>query len=217
MDERGNVVKLIYDLYLNSGMGLLLIREHLNADPASYPPPIPPDPRRAIGSWSTSSIWEILRNPKYTGFMVWNRRARKGGNNRINPISEWVWSPVPMHELITCANAYDIGVILYPPSNFNMKHALPNKFFEFVQARLAIAIGPSNAMAPLARRYGFGIVAADFSPGSLAASLNALSLPQLQALKERAHAAAAELCAEKFAGTLIGTVRKALDSARCAA
>jgi DNA invertase Pin-like site-specific DNA recombinase len=103
---RGSVVKLIYELYLNSGMGLLLIRDHLNADPASYPPPVPPDPSRALGSWSTSSIWEILRNPKYTGFMVWNRRARKGGNNRINPISEWVWSPVPMHEPLISMEDY---------------------------------------------------------------------------------------------------------------
>ncbi len=101
---RGNVVKLIYDLYPNTGMGLLLIRDHLNADRALYPPP--PDPRRAIGSWSTSSIWEIVRNPKYTGFMVRNRRARKGGSNRINLASEWVWSPEPMHEPLITMDEY---------------------------------------------------------------------------------------------------------------
>lgn len=40
---------------------------------------------------------EIQCNPKYTGYMAWNRRAtKKGGKN--NPPSEWVWSPHLTHE-----------------------------------------------------------------------------------------------------------------------
>jgi site-specific DNA recombinase len=43
----------------------------------------------------------VLTNPKHTGHMVWNRRARKGsGRNRINPVAEWVWSPEPTHEAL---------------------------------------------------------------------------------------------------------------------
>lgn len=95
---RAPVVRYIYDLYLSTGLGLVQIRDLLNADPGAYPPPTPPDPARAVGKWSTSSLWEILRNPKYTGYMVWNRRARKSAGNRTNPPSEWVWSPEPTHE-----------------------------------------------------------------------------------------------------------------------
>ena len=69
----------------------------LNADPDHYPPPVPVDPTTALGRWSRSSVWEALRNPKYTGYQVWNRRARKKGHNRTNPPELWVWSEEPAH------------------------------------------------------------------------------------------------------------------------
>ena len=67
---RAPVVRTIYDWYLGGGMGLLQIRDRLNADPVRYPPPIPIDPTTARGAWSRSSVWEVLRNPKYTGFQL---------------------------------------------------------------------------------------------------------------------------------------------------
>ena len=57
-----------------------------------------------------------------------------------------------MHELPRMANDYDVGLYLLPPTNFNQRYALPNKFFEFIQGRLAIAIGPSPEMAKLVER-----------------------------------------------------------------
>src|SRR5690606_18567569 len=34
-------------------------------------------------------------------YMVWNRKARKGaGRNRANPVEEWIWSPMPTHDVI---------------------------------------------------------------------------------------------------------------------
>ncbi|MDQ3785675.1 MAG: recombinase family protein [Actinomycetota bacterium] len=43
---------------------------------------------------------EILKNPKYTGYQVYNRRARRsrGGRNRCNPPEMWVWSVEAAHE-----------------------------------------------------------------------------------------------------------------------
>ncbi|HET6707968.1 recombinase family protein [Amycolatopsis sp.] len=43
---------------------------------------------------------DILTNPKYTGHMVWHRRAR-------NPVSEWIWSPEPVHEVLV-----DLGTFI---------------------------------------------------------------------------------------------------------
>ncbi|QKW49930.1 recombinase family protein [Streptomyces buecherae] len=40
------------------------------------PPPVPPDPSRGVGQWTQSSVRDVLTNPKHTGRMVWNRRAR---------------------------------------------------------------------------------------------------------------------------------------------
>ena len=45
-------------------------------------------------------MWEVLRNPKYTGYQVWNRRARKKGHNRTNPPDAWIWSEEPARPAI---------------------------------------------------------------------------------------------------------------------
>jgi glycosyl transferase family 4 len=119
--------------------------------------------------------------------------------------------PVPMRELVTMANGYDIGLYLLQPSNLNQRHALPNKFFEFVQGRLALAIGPSPEMARLVRRYGCGVVAGDFTPEALAAEINRLDAAQIAAFKQGSHAAAAELSAEPQTATVLRLVERALD------
>jgi hypothetical protein len=64
---RAPVVRTIYDWYLGGGMGLFQIRDRPIADPDRYPPPVPVDPATARGARSRSSVWEVLRNPKYTG------------------------------------------------------------------------------------------------------------------------------------------------------
>ena len=104
---RAPVVRAMYDWYLGGGMDLLQIRDRLNADPERYPPPVPIDPTTARGAWSRSSVWEVLRNPKYTGYQVWNRRARKKGHNRTNPTDAWIWSEEPAHPAIVSREEYD--------------------------------------------------------------------------------------------------------------
>ncbi|GAA5109812.1 recombinase family protein [Haloechinothrix salitolerans] len=91
-------VQRIFQLRIEKRLGYEDIATRLNADLASYPPPVPVDPTRAVGCWTYSNVRDVLTNPKYTGHMVWNRRARKTGRNRLNPIQEWVWSAQPVHE-----------------------------------------------------------------------------------------------------------------------
>jgi hypothetical protein len=129
-------------------------------------------------------------------------RARHNPRVRFPP-------PVPMRKLVSLANGYDIGVYSLLPSNFNQRHALPNKLFEFVQGRLAVAVGPSPEMAALVRRYGCGVVAPTFEPESLAAELNALDADAIAGFKRASHLAAAELCAERNAGLLLDVVERA--------
>ncbi len=101
--------------------------------------------------------------------------------------------PLPFAELVAATNRYDVGVFLVPPVSFNLRFALPNKFFEFVQARLMIAIGPSPEMARYVREHDLGVVAADFAPASLAAALATLSDAEIARFKANAHRAAAVL------------------------
>jgi hypothetical protein len=118
--------------------------------------------------------------------------------------------PVAMRDIVQMANSYDIGLYLLQPTNFNHLHALPNKFFEFIQGRLALAVGPSPEMARVVRSYGCGVVASDFTPEALAAALNGLDATQIAAFKQASHAAAATLSAERDGESVLSLVGSAL-------
>lgn len=104
-----------------------------------------------------------------------------------------IHEPVPTSNIPAFINQFDLGVFLLPPNNFNYKHALPNKFFEFVQARLGVIIGPSLEMVPYVKEYDLGIVSGDFSPKSAALLLNELDSEQIRKFKNNSHIAAEEL------------------------
>jgi len=114
--------------------------------------------------------------------------------------------PVPMQQLPQVVNRYDVGVYILKPNNFNNAHALPNKFFEFVQGRVAIAIGPSPEMAMLVRKYDCGIVADDFAPQSLARELRKLTPERIVQYKMNVHRAAFDLCYENTSRALLNTI-----------
>jgi hypothetical protein len=139
--------------------------------------------------------------PGYRASLV--ERAR--GNPRIRFVA-----PQPMTSLVETANTYDVGLHLLQPRNPNQRYALPNKLFEFIQARLAVAIGPSPEMARIVERYRCGVVAADFAPETLAAALNGLDADSIGSLKNASHAAADELCAEANVDIVRNAVADAL-------
>lgn len=118
--------------------------------------------------------------------------------------------PVPMRELPRFLNRYDIGIFLLPPTNFNYRFALPNKLFEFIQARLAVAVGPSPEMARVVRENDCGIVATDFTPDALAAALQGLDRQAIRYYKHRSHAIARELSADTNRETILRLVAQAL-------
>lgn len=91
--------------------------------------------------------------------------------------------PVEMKDIVEKINGYDIGLFLLPPTNFNYDYALPNKFFEFIQARLAIAIGPSPEMSNIVKKYDLGIISKSFSAIDMAEELNSLTLEKINYCK----------------------------------
>jgi site-specific DNA recombinase len=111
--DQAPAVRQAFAWRVDERLGYQAIADRLNLDLATYPPPVPVSPTRAVGCWTYSNVRDILTNPKYTGYMVWNRRGRKSRGNRINPISEWIWSPHPVHEALidleTWLRAQDVG------------------------------------------------------------------------------------------------------------
>jgi site-specific DNA recombinase len=96
---RGPVVARIFEMRVHEGLSYRAIAGRLNDDLTTNPPPEPVDPARALGRWSPAAIRDILINPKYTGYMVWNRRATKDKQHpgKGNPRDEWVMSSRPEH------------------------------------------------------------------------------------------------------------------------
>jgi glycosyltransferase involved in cell wall biosynthesis len=122
--------------------------------------------------------------------------------------------PAPMHDLVRIGNGYDLGLYLLQPTNFNNLHALPNKFFEFIQSRLAVAIGPSPEMARIVKEYECGVVARDFSPASMAKALCELTTEGVDRMKHGSHAAAQVLNAERNADSIRSVVNAVLSGRR---
>jgi DNA invertase Pin-like site-specific DNA recombinase len=105
--ERAPVVRRIFDMRVVERLGCRAIAARLNADRVSNPPPARCDSSAGHGAWSIEAVRAILRNPKYTGYMVWNRRARNTRKGKPNPREEWVWSPQPTHEAIVSMDVWE--------------------------------------------------------------------------------------------------------------
>jgi hypothetical protein len=123
------------------------------------------------------------------------RAAETGGRVRILP-------PVTFDDIVPTLNRYDVGLYYLEPIAFNLRHSLPNKLFEFIQARLMVAIGPSPDMARVVEAHGCGVVAPRFEIPTMVETLRRLTSAEVERAKHRAHAAAAELCFEREAEKL---------------
>ena len=111
--KRGPVVTQIFRWRVDDQMTTRQIATRLNENPGLYPPPVPIRKDTAVGEWTWAAVRNILNNPKYTGYMVWNRTTTRTGatvhrksSNRVNPIDQWVWSPAPTHPALTSLADY---------------------------------------------------------------------------------------------------------------
>ncbi len=98
--------------------------------------------------------------------------------------------PVPTLEIASFTNSFDVGLLLVSETTVNLEYALPNKFFEYIQARLAIAIGPSKEMRGIVSHYDNGVVTESISPVEMANKLNSLSGEEIQEFKNASDRAA---------------------------
>lgn len=118
-------------------------------------------------------------------------KSRADGDPRIR-----FHDPVEYSDLINTLNQYDIGLSLIAATTFNHTWSLPNKFFDYVQARLGIIIGPSPEMMSVVEQYGLGAVTDDFEAESLTRALDALERDVVERWKRNAHNGARALSGE---------------------
>ncbi|MGV8884416.1 MAG: glycosyltransferase [Microbacteriaceae bacterium] len=104
--------------------------------------------------------------------------------------------PVDVRDIATAINQYDAELIFFPPVTQNLRFALPNKFFESVQGRLAIITGESSEMVEIVEQYGNGLVVHGWTAADLAAALNSLDAASVTAMKRASDAAAHDLSSQ---------------------
>lgn len=105
--------------------------------------------------------------------------------------------PVPMTKLVQEASVFDVGLFALPGHSLHNEYALPNKFFEYTMAGLALCVSDLPEMAALVRDYSHGITFHGVSPGVIAAAVNELTRAKIDEMKRNALKAAQDLSWEE--------------------
>ncbi len=162
----------------------------------------------AVEATSSPVSLDLFLMPNDPGLLA-ELGARAAGSDRIT-----LHDPVPYAELSSTLRAFDLGVHVLPPVTINNEWALPNKFFDYVQARLGVMVGPSPEMVRYVDEHGLGVVTSDFSVEAIAAALDRLTPGAVRGFKAAAHAAAAELSAERAVDPWRDALLRLLERAR---
>lgn len=127
----------------------------------------------------------VNTNEAYMQYLkkIVHKKQLQGKKIRIIP-------PVSFSDIIPFSSLYDIGLYHIAPSTFNLKYALPNKFFEYIQATLALAITPNAELIPFVKKHNNGIISKDFTPASIAETINTLDKNAIETFKKNSQQAA---------------------------
>ena len=140
---------------------------------------------------AASVTFDLYLTPNDPGYLAELRERAESSGGRVT-----VHAPVPYAELAGVLHAHDLGVHVLAPTNFNNTWALPNKLFDYVQARLGVLIGPTPEMAEFVDRFGVGAVADGFSAAAFARLLDSITPDDVARFKAASDAASHELSAE---------------------
>lgn len=102
--------------------------------------------------------------------------------------------PVPMIELVSQAREFDVGFFALKAHSLQNHYVLPNKFFEYTMAGLALCVSDLREMTRLCEQYGHGVVFEGLSKETIAATVNGLTRDSIDRMKHKAIVASEELC-----------------------
>lgn len=121
--------------------------------------------------------------------------------------------PVPMIDLVREASSFDIGLFALPGHSKQNLHVLPNKFFEYTMAGLALCVSDLPEMSALLRRHDLGRLIPDVTPQAIAAAINGFDRAMIDRCKQGALGAAKTLNWEAEADRLFVAIERAVLAA----
>jgi glycosyltransferase involved in cell wall biosynthesis len=105
---------------------------------------------------------------------------------------------MPYEELIAYTVQADLGISLEEKIGLNYYYALPNKLFDYIQARVPVLVSDFPEMAGIVNDYGIGLTSNTSDPQQLASLFKEMTENQEKRIlwKQNLEKAAKELCWE---------------------
>jgi glycosyltransferase involved in cell wall biosynthesis len=141
--------------------------------------------------------------PSYRASLL--ERARAAGVDQRVELA----SAVPMTELVREAAQFDIGLFALPGHSEQNVYVLPNKFFEYTMAGLALCVSDLPEMASLLRQHDLGCLISEVTPAAVAEAIHGCHQAGVEGYKARALEAAKILNWEMEAGRLFAAIEQA--------
>ncbi len=121
--------------------------------------------------------------------------------------------PVPMIDLVKEAARFDIGLFALPGHSQQNVHVLPNKFFEYTMAGLALCVSDLPEMTALLRQHDLGRLIPEVTPQAIAMAINGFDRAAIDTHKTHALAAARTLNWEAEADRFYAAIAQAVQAA----
>ena len=144
----------------------------------------------AVSQYPEKFSLDLMVDDKISDYVGYLRQLAASANN-INVLKQ-----VPYDKIIVQLQKYDLGIHLLPDTCFNHRHALPNKIFEYIQARLGLIVSPLPEIKKLVDRHEIGIVTKGESKQDCIEALENISIADVEKFKHASHRTASLINAE---------------------
>jgi glycosyltransferase involved in cell wall biosynthesis len=120
---------------------------------------------------------------------------------------------LPLEKLWNYTAGANLGISLEEDLGLNYQYALPNKLFDYIQARIPVIISDLPEMTRIVEKYKIGEILTERSPQKLASMINTMLESKIVRKKYATNLelAARELCWEKEEDKLIKMFKRASD------
>lgn len=118
---------------------------------------------------------------------------------------------VAFNEIIPAANKADIGYFVHKDLSPQKRFVLPNKYFEYVMAGLALCVSDLPEMSRLLKQYKFGLLVPDYTEQDIANTINSFTRESIDRMKQASIKAAVELNWEKEQYRMLGLYEEILS------
>lgn len=167
------------------------------------------DAIRSVGQWRPEFVL-VVRGSGTSEYLAYLKRLADelGVADRVR-----FEDSVPFADIIGAANRSDVGYMVLDSYSPQRTFTLPNKFFEYIMAGLAICVSDLPEMARIVKHHNLGLLVKNPEPLEIASAINSLTRSDIDAMKRRSLEAARELCWEKESIKMFAAYERGLRAA----